>query len=813
MRASPYGQIEVAKMLLAHPGIDVNLQNKGGDTALMNASLKGHTEIVLMLLAQPGIIINIQNKNGKTALGLAKTWEIRNIISGNGKGVMGSMRTMFGLKRTPFAVSNPSQKMSPGPIAAATAVQADVTKPREREKRSVQVKDSTTPSSPTFIHQPVMHQLPPPKIPRPIISAVKEAEEKKSLQTIPSVVQFAAEAAPVTSAPEQKQIQNPKAAAPLPEHSHMLIALQQDISPPTILEEIIPHVVFQVGKSTSEGEPVAPVLTNKIVEGVEVSKEEDAMTTIKRDGAALDAFLQSDVSAVLKSAGHINEMHLKLGAHERALHMLVSKKKECPSLFWFYPKKRELRNWLRDPLKCLLQDSLMMVVVCPVTLRMVKCGPDGLGWEISAPKAWVKKWGPAILFSIYVMQAAVIAGRMVGIPLPQLPSVGDAANALGLKCDVVTAGMSDVINQEQLMDSLSAFTSTTESVLGDQDAPMQALYAKMHLQQKQLRKQMKAITKGAPISPAKEDITLGTDMPTQMFEESYKSIHAFLTTGENAKLGKLEDQLRGSMERVMAADGDVEWVSVEAVEVWKQQHQLIDKDAVKAKGSVDVTSRGIVAVPPFVSPLPSPLLPTLTVPTSLACSWLAVRLRQKGVREELIWECEQKLVLGEDHSEEHLLAAMSIEHFSVEYLREVGIKTAGLQQKLLALHRELVLQYHPPAPSSLLPSSASTIAFASAETQAALEKKLEVLTSQLSKLEASSEKSGGFPVPGKSGGIGGTKGGLQQAQMQRTDSATSAINPRTGQLYTVDELVLEIQLMKSDIGTLATDVLTIKDFI
>jgi hypothetical protein len=45
--------------------------------------------------------------------------------------------------------------------------------------------------------------------------------------------------------------------------------------------------------------------------------------------------------------------------------------------------------------------------------------------------------------------------------------------------------------------------------------------------------------------------------------DAYKSIHKFLLT-----FGPLEDQLRGRMERVMAPDGDIEWVSVEGKDAW-----------------------------------------------------------------------------------------------------------------------------------------------------------------------------------------------------------------------------------------------------
>jgi len=498
---------------------------------------------------------------------------------------------------------------------------------------------------------------------------------------------------------------------------------------------------------------------------------------------------------------------LKITAHDRALNLLVNKRKECPSLFWFYPKKRELRNWLRDPLKCLLQDTLMMVVVCPVTLRVVRCGPDGVGWEISAPKAWVKKWGPAILFSIYVMQAAVLAGHVVGIPLPHLPDIGAAANALGLHCDPLTSGIHDVVNQEQLMKSLAAFTITTKSVLGEEKGPMQSLCAKMHQQQQGSR------AKSSSTAPH-EEITLDADMPTQMFEDSYKSIHTFLTTGDNAKLGKLEDQLRGSMERVMAEDGDVEWVSVEAVEVWRQKHALMRESSKAPEWSCepvgsslssrqDISLSGSVHTPVFSS-------------SQQACSWLAVRLRQKGVKEELISDCEKKLIVDEEHTEESLLAMLTADEFNKDYLKSIGITVLGLQQKLLIMYQELVAQYAPAPPlTPPTPHTPHTTASFTAEEKIALEKQLQTLTSQLNKMEAASGKSGGSPVPniigsGGGGGGSGPGGGLHQSLMQRTDTSAS-INPRTGLAYTVDELVLKIHTIEGDLGILASDVSVVKE--
>lgn len=108
--------------------------------------------------------------------------------------------------------------------------------------------------------------------------------------------------------------------------------------------------------------------------------------------------------------------------------------------------------------------------------------------------------------------------------------------------------------------------------------------------------------------------------------------------------------------------------------------------------------------------IPSPRV--LSIPTSapqspihspLSVSWLAARLRQKGVSEQLIDECELKLVVQEDHTEERSFAALSVEQFNADYLKNLGITALGLQQKILTLHQELNYKYSslalsPPSP-------------------------------------------------------------------------------------------------------------------
>ena len=515
-----------------------------------------------------------------------------------------------------------------------------------------------------------------------------------------------------------------------------------------------------------------------------------------QDRAALESFLASYTPAVgisLQRAKHLNEIAGKIAAHDRALHVLVNKQKECPSLFWFYPKKRALRNWLLDPLMCLLQDSLMMVVVCPVTLCVVKCGPDGVGWEIRSPKAWVKKWGPAILASIYVMQAAVLAGRIVGIPLPTLPAVGEMSNVLGLSASggVLKNCMSEVADQvstENLMNSLQGFASVTEQCLEEHKSEMRGLIHKMQLQQDQQRRQNQSSKSSAP--PPHEEITLGADMPTAMIGASYHSIHTFLTTGENAMLGKLEDQLRGSMERVMAEDGEVEWVSVQAVDTWKQIHSAVKVPPIPSPYTTTPSLNPVVSIPPAVS-------------TVVSSSWLAVRLRAKGTKDESIVLCERILIDEEEYSEEHLLGSTPHTHFTFEYLHSIGFAARGLQQKLITIHRELTVEYQATLPASISPFSPESAASFTSDEKDAVQKELASLKSELSEIKSKSGKNVS-PIPSQVGSNNSSGGGGGLKLKQRNEAST--INPLTGQEYSMDELILKVAALEANVSSAQRDI-------
>jgi hypothetical protein len=153
----------------------------------------------------------------------------------------------------------------------------------------------------------------------------------------------------------------------------------------------------------------------------------------------------------------------------------------------------------------------MLMVVCPVTLQVVECGPNGMGWEMTQAKQWVKKWGPAILASLCVLKAAVVAGRVLGLPLPvpdmsslHIPGAYTFEKELAL----------------QTIDKISEVLS------------LDNIASEMHETMENVELESKLA------GPGKEPVL--SEKCHKLVGEAYAAIVTFLTTGSNALLGPLE---------------------------------------------------------------------------------------------------------------------------------------------------------------------------------------------------------------------------------------------------------------------------------
>jgi len=68
MIAAEFGKTEVVKLLLSHPDVDINCQNENGFTALFLAIYNEHKEIVELLLKHRNIKLNLKNITGNSEL-------------------------------------------------------------------------------------------------------------------------------------------------------------------------------------------------------------------------------------------------------------------------------------------------------------------------------------------------------------------------------------------------------------------------------------------------------------------------------------------------------------------------------------------------------------------------------------------------------------------------------------------------------------------------------------------------------------------------------------------------------------------------
>ena len=87
-------------------------------------------------------------------------------------------------------------------------------------------------------------------------------------------------------------------------------------------------------------------------------------------------------------------------------------------------------------------------------------------------------------------------------------------------------------------------------------------------------------------------------------------------------------------------------------------------------------------------------------PTKTHITWLAARLLESGVDEQLVKDCELKLLVQEGLVTETDFAELLPTDVDVAYLKNIGISGKGVQVKIIKLHRELHAQYSPPSQST-----------------------------------------------------------------------------------------------------------------
>jgi hypothetical protein len=302
----------------------------------------------------------------------------------------------------------------------------------------------------------------------------------------------------------------------------------------------------------------------------------------------------------------------------------------------------------------------------------------------------VKKWGPALLVTLKVLHVAVAAGRVLGVPLPSLPSsdsLGLSSGKDGFLKDFMASSWDQIASQCSVDDTLDKAQSQLKSSL---DATI----------------------------PPLESASPHTVKALKHTDEAYKAIHAYLCS-----FGPVEDQFRGKMSREKYRD-QVEWVSVQMVQRWREQ---IDQRAQPAAVSTTTSSSTTYVSSYFHPPLTGIVVESgndgaATEPVLFP--WLVEKLEQstKMKRADIV-KCVNVLV-QEGIDDELVFADIPPERFDISYLDKIGITSLGVQQRLLRIHKSLVEQRPAKVASSPMKNDNKIVNPADAQEVAAL--KLEV---------------------------------------------------------------------------------------
>jgi len=338
------------------------------------------------------------------------------------------------------------------------------------------------------------------------------------------------------------------------------------------------------------------------------------------------------------TAALANSLAHQMQAHDEVLDILVNKTKECPSLVMLIPCKRKWKDWLSPTL--FTQDKFMLTFICPVSLCVVECGPKGTGWEVSEPKKWVKKWGPALLVTLKVLQVAMVAGRLLGLPIPYFSC---SAESLGLGGDnmnstFVSDFMSSSWNQIAYYTAEKGFSQASASL-------SESLQSSI---------------------PSLDEASLKCAL-LQCSDHAYQAIHTFVQ-----QFGAIEDLLRGKMSRQRYGK-HVEWISDEMVDTWKEQLRNRELES-----CISLPAAPIVSMPPTKElPPSSPLrsVPQPEAPSSFP--WLSDKLSKTTQISPTDISKIVQILVREGIDSESVLSGIEGKDFTAKYLKRKKIKASA----------------------------------------------------------------------------------------------------------------------------------------
>ncbi|CAJ1935161.1 unnamed protein product [Cylindrotheca closterium] len=167
-----------------------------------------------------------------------------------------------------------------------------------------------------------------------------------------------------------------------------------------------------------------------------VKSESEALSRIEKRAMENQEIIKVNFAQIHKSFGQIHDSLKRVMRYQAAandlLKLIFKGEKPQPKYFVILPvaeevnKEKGFSRFITAMKKASMPSSIlttkaMLYFICPLTLQPV-VGTDGeaIGYDIDMPQGWIKKYGPAILIGLKVVQVGLAVGRGFGLPLPSL---------------------------------------------------------------------------------------------------------------------------------------------------------------------------------------------------------------------------------------------------------------------------------------------------------------------------------------------------------------------------------------------------------
>jgi hypothetical protein len=136
-----------------------------------------------------------------------------------------------------------------------------------------------------------------------------------------------------------------------------------------------------------------------------------------------------------------------LHAHTRMLHTVMRGgiDKLAPKYICFVLPEMKQRGWRGRPQDWLMK-TVLVYFVDPVTMSVAQTN-GGKGFEIDFPKRWVARAMPYVKLGLTVLKVAAVAGKLSGIPIPDVKAV--AGEWVDAQLDMLATLEGDAVQQLQ----------------------------------------------------------------------------------------------------------------------------------------------------------------------------------------------------------------------------------------------------------------------------------------------------------------------------------------------------------------------------